>query len=157
MAIGAYNNMTGYQYTNADGTAYDVIFDLSAKEASNPMGLAEKDPAGNYYITDTTVGSNVGGKGGLLGARINPKHVDNTIVNIHELGHTLGAMAHSAEGYMVREIGKGGVNEEFLQENINEIIEKGESFGPIERKSNEPQKQDEGFWSWLKNFFMGDN
>lgn len=64
---------------------------------------------------------------------------------VHEIGHTLGAALfkpggdyHSESGLMVESINHPNFHEDFIQENIDDIVHEG--HGPVENKDDKKGK-----------------
>lgn len=126
-----------YTYTDKNGDIYRVIFNLSAKKSNYPASDATKDPAGNYVVINTSLGTNNKGNKIVGGATFNKiilvwEYRHNKYIIVHEIGHTLGAALfkpggdyHSESGLMVESINHPKFHADFIQENIDDIVHEG--------------------------------
>jgi len=142
--VKVFNDMKGLTYTDNDGTTWNVNFQLSTKGVRNPETAARQDIQGNTFIARKTVINSEGNETG--GRTLNQKVIEvgekylNTIVPVHEIGHTLG-MDHSKSGLMVPSLDHPDISKSLMQENINQVIERG--TGPVEQAKT--------FWDRIKD------
>lgn len=153
LGVNFINSFKNYTYTDKNGNIYRVVFDLNTQRVNNPIERAKADPAGNYFYVVNGLGMNREG-GTILGKAgknyifiIWDKRYNKFIIG-HEMGHTLGAAnrgadganRHSKSGLMVAIASDPKASPHFDQDNINDIIEKGD--GPVEGKDPDNPKPD---------------